>query len=265
MERKNESLFQIGEVAKALGVSRRMILNYEEQGLLTPDRKNPDSGFRYYSADNMVHIRLIRALQNLGLSLGEIKEYFGNSDTLGEQIDRLVLLRNQLDQYIAQLRLRQAKASQNDIKTVTLPAFTGFCREFKNANLAQKTDCLRKTYIEAVKNYKIDTENKMCTQCFADDENSGLYIIPVEKQSRGENIKVFHQTQCICIYYRGAYEDFPKIHRRLLDYAKEKGMTPHGYFRNIYMEGPPTHGEDKQSYITQIALPIKFISPAEKK
>ena len=94
MERKNESLFQIGEVAKALGVSRRMILNYEEQGLLTPDRKNPDSGFRYYSADNMVHIRLIRALQNLGLSLGEIKEYFGNSDTLGEQIDRLVLLRN---------------------------------------------------------------------------------------------------------------------------------------------------------------------------
>ena len=106
MERKNESLFQVGEVAKALGVSRRMILNYEEQGLLTPDRKNPDSGFRYYSADNMVHIRLIRALQNLGLSLGEIKEYFGNSDTLGEQIDRLVLLRNQLDQHIAQLRLR---------------------------------------------------------------------------------------------------------------------------------------------------------------
>ena len=45
MERKNESLFQIGEVAKALGVSRRMILNYEEQGLLTPDLKNPDSGF----------------------------------------------------------------------------------------------------------------------------------------------------------------------------------------------------------------------------
>ena len=49
----------------------------------------------------MVHIRLIRALQNLGLSLGKSREYFGNSDTLGEQIDRLVLLRNQLDQYIA--------------------------------------------------------------------------------------------------------------------------------------------------------------------
>ena len=35
-------------------------------------------------------------------------------------------------------------------------------------------------------------------------------------------------------------------------------MTPHGYFRNIYMEGPPTHGTNKDAYLTQIALPIKF-------
>ena len=38
-------------------------------------------------------------------------------------------------------------------------------------------------------------------------------------------------------------------------------MTPHGYFRNIYMEGPPTHGTNKDAYITQVALPIKFADP----
>ena len=37
-------------------------------------------------------------------------------------------------------------------------------------------------------------------------------------------------------------------------------MTPHGFFRNIYMECPPTHGANKDAYLTQIALPIKFVT-----
>ena len=44
-----------------------------------------------------------------------------------------------------------------------------------------------------------------------------------------------------------------------MQYALDNNMTPHGYFRNIYMEGPPTHGTNKEAYVTQIALPIKFI------
>lgn len=28
-------------------------------------------------------------------------------------------------------------------------------------------------------------------------------------------------------------------------------------YRNIYMEGPPNRGENKEDYITQIAVPIK--------
>ena len=60
-------LFKIGEVADALGLTRRILINYEDLGLVTPTVRNEGKGFRYYSADNVVHIRLIRALQNLGL------------------------------------------------------------------------------------------------------------------------------------------------------------------------------------------------------
>lgn len=86
----------------------------------------------------MVHIRLIRALQNLGLSLAEIRSYFDNTASLDEQIDRLVLLRNQLDQYIAQLRLRQSTTDEPEIRQVTLPGFTAFCRDFHDADLEWK-------------------------------------------------------------------------------------------------------------------------------
>lgn len=99
----------------------------------------------------------------------------------------------------------------------------------------------------------------MCIQVSLDSDLNGTYIIPVQADASEENIRHFPQAAAICIYYRGAYENFPEVHARLLQYALEHNMTPHGYFRNIYMEGPPTHGANKNAYVTQIALPIKFI------
>ena len=84
MNHANKNLYQIGEVTKMLGVTRRMLLNYEDLGLLTPAYKNESSGFRYYSADNIVHIRIIKVLQRLGLSLSEINKYFNNTEKLDD-------------------------------------------------------------------------------------------------------------------------------------------------------------------------------------
>ena len=257
MDTKN--LFKIGEVTKALGLTRRMLINYEELGLVTPAFKNGNQGFRYYSADNMVHIRLIRTLQKLGLSLSEIREYFNDTTHLEDQIDRLVLLRNQLDQCIAQLHLRQFEESSQEIYQVTLPEFNAFCRDFKTADLAEKTAQLRQTYIDALKHFPADNENRMCIQIPAGSDSEGTYIIPVLADAGLKDIRHFPQAAAICIYYRGPYENFPKVHERLMQYALDNNLTPHGYFRNIYMEGPPTHGTNNEAYVTQIALPIKFI------
>lgn len=257
MDTKN--LFKMGEVTKALGLTRRILINYEELGLVTPAFKNENQGFRYYSADNMVHIRLIRTLQKLGLSLSEIREYFNDTTHLEDQIDRLVLLRNQLDQCIAQLHLRQFEESSQEIYQVTLPEFNAFCRDFKTADLAEKTAQLRQTYIDALKHFPADNENRMCIQIPAGSDSEGTYIVPVLADAGLKDIRHFPQAAAICIYYRGPYENFPKVHERLMQYALDNNMTPHGYFRNIYMEGPPTHGTNKEAYVTQIALPIKFI------
>ena len=77
--RKNPNLFTIGEVAQAVGVTRRILLHYEECGLVQPDVKDGPTGNRYYSIDTFVKIRTIRIFQNLGLSLNEIRGYFDDS------------------------------------------------------------------------------------------------------------------------------------------------------------------------------------------
>ena len=72
----DKNLFSIGEVAKAAGITRKTILNYEIKELITPDKKTGETGNRYYTIDTFTQIRTIRIFQNLGLSLNEIKEYF---------------------------------------------------------------------------------------------------------------------------------------------------------------------------------------------
>lgn len=42
--KKEKNLFSIGEIAKALGVTRRIILNYEQRGLIQPDIKEGTTG-----------------------------------------------------------------------------------------------------------------------------------------------------------------------------------------------------------------------------
>ena len=130
MEASEKKLFQMGEVTKAVGITRRMLINYEVHGLVQPATARDERGFRYYTVDHIVHIRLIRTLQNLGLSLDEIRRYFDDSEELGAQIERLTKLRDQIEQYIARLRLRQATQTEAEVTQVSLAAFRAFCRPF---------------------------------------------------------------------------------------------------------------------------------------
>ena len=42
----NKNLFSIGEIAKAVGITRKIILNYEAKGLIQPDKKDGNIGNR---------------------------------------------------------------------------------------------------------------------------------------------------------------------------------------------------------------------------
>ena len=87
--KKERDLFSIGEVARALNITRRAILYYEEFGLIRPDVKDGATGNRYYTIDTFVKLRTIRILQNLGLSLSDVLGYFDGDFALAPLIRRL--------------------------------------------------------------------------------------------------------------------------------------------------------------------------------
>ena len=257
MKQPHESLFKIGEVTKILGVTRKTLLVFEEMGLLTPALKDEDSGYRYYSADNMTQIRSIRSLQALGLTLKEVAEYYYDTENIEAHLQRLMELRASLDRNIQMLQVRSAKRGDLTVRRTTLPKQVCFCRQYACKNVAEASDSLRDTYIAAARTGKMSMTGRMFTMRMSKDTLDLLCCIPVEDSFDGPERVVFPETPALCIYYRGPYEEVVTAIRALAAHIGEHHIEAAGPFRSIYLEGPPNRGENCGDYITQIAVPIK--------
>lgn len=259
MKENEGQLFQIGEIVKILGVTRKTLLVYEDNGLLTPAVKNLNSGYRYYSADNMTQIRSIRSLQALGLSLQEIKEYYYSTENIDEHLERLMELRATLDRNIQMLQVRAAKRGDLTVHRLTLPRQVCFCRRYLCEDVAEATLRLHDTYIAAARTGKMPLYARMFTMRMAQDCNTLdlLCCIPVEDSYSGEERMEFVETPAIGIYYRGSYEGIGNAMGTLVEYVEKNHISVTGPYRSIYLEGPPNRGKNSQDYVTQIAVPVE--------
>ena len=258
MKKHDNTLFQIGEVTKIMGITRKALLVYENMGLLVPAVKDEDSGYRYYSADNMTQIRSIRSLQQLGLSLKEVQEYYYDTDNIDIYLHRLMELRAALDRNIQMLQVRSAKQGDLTVRKTALPRQVCFCRRYKCENVGEAAKVLRDTYIAAARTGKMSMLSRMFTMRMSQADKLDLMCcIPVEESFDGPERTEFAETPALCIYYRGPYEGIADAVAALMEYIKEHGIETTGPFRSIYLEGPPNRGVNCGDYITQVAVPIK--------
>lgn len=85
-------MFRIGEFSKIARVSIRQLRYYEEVGLFLPERIDPNSGYRYYSATQLPAMNRILALKGLGLTLDQITRTI-HDDISNEEMEGMLLMK----------------------------------------------------------------------------------------------------------------------------------------------------------------------------
>ena len=97
---------RIGEVADQAGVTVDTVRYYERRGLLAPAERRP-SGYRVFDATTVERLDLIRSLQELGLTIEEIRHALAAHDAGDTTCDserwRIEAVRNRIDVKIAEL------------------------------------------------------------------------------------------------------------------------------------------------------------------
>lgn len=98
----NHEALKVGELAARTGLSVRALHHYHEIGLLRPSRRTT-SGHRLYSRADVARLLRIRALQQLGLSLEQIRACLAHGEMLPVAV---------LDDQIARVRAQTEQASR---------------------------------------------------------------------------------------------------------------------------------------------------------
>lgn len=134
-------MLSIGEFARLVGVSQRMLRHYDGLGLLVPERVDEYSGYRYYSSAQLDRANRLVALKDLGFRLEEVGELL-DEDASSPRIagllrERRAELREQIDADVRRMRHVEARLrtiERNDPMTTT-PEFT--ITELPRLELAQ--------------------------------------------------------------------------------------------------------------------------------
>ena len=107
----SSSTYSISDLARELDITPRAIRFYEEQGMLSPERRGLE---RIYSARDKVSLKLILRGKRIGFSLAECKELIelydpasGNRKQLETFMHKIAARRLQLEQQLLDIQQMQ--------------------------------------------------------------------------------------------------------------------------------------------------------------
>ena len=226
-------LISIGDVAKSMGVSRMCIIRMEKDGLLTPAWKSPESGYRYYSPQNVVRIISVLNLQRQGFTHDEIRMYFEQPEGRILLYDKLLQKQKEINAMVAQMR---RTIEGKDRLSAVIDNFTETrcyvksrkSKVFKGVGAS----LIKDTISEAVKFHiplsyikhiwvKLDVNG-------LDEEVVFSAYVPVRGDVEGENICIRPAFKGLSVKWFGGTEGIAEAFLILENTMKNRNLTPAG-------------------------------------
>ncbi len=111
-------MFRIGEFSHIGRVSTRLLRYYDKLGLLAPGFVDPQTGYRYYTADQLPRLNRVLALKEMGMSLDEIESLI-DADVPADQLRGMLTMKasglaREIEMQQMRMRLIESRIDQID-------------------------------------------------------------------------------------------------------------------------------------------------------
>ena len=267
--------FSTGEFAKLAGVSKHTLFYYDEIGLLSPEIKNKENGYRYYSAAQLDILDVIYVLRELDMTLEEIQEYMQNRTP--EQF--LELFRH--EEKIISEKIRHLKAVKNWITEKSKLIQHNLQEDLEEITICQEP---QRYFIEGSVEKNDDRAwakaiGKLWDYCIEHGIKSPYpigYRQEKEDIEQGifDNYHVFYQMldtrpkkiaytvretgDYLCAYHKGSWKSIGETYSRMLHYAKEYKLVLSEYFYEDGVLDSLTVQEEKD-YVCRISCKVEKV------
>ncbi len=269
-------MFAIGDFSKLSKVPITALRYYDEKGLLRPLSVDPESGYRYYSAEQIPRLHRLLALKDLGFSLDQImrvldeglsaeqlrgmfrlKQAEVQQRVLLEQ-DRLLQIEERLKrieqeetmttyevrikQVVPQLvaSIRDIVPTYNQVGMIMGELYT-YLSQFKAGGLG-----LAIWHDEGYKTTDVDAEAISYLKS------------PVPATDR---VKVYELpgATMACVVHHGSYATLNQAYDVFPKWLETNGYRIIGPTRELYLSNSEPVRQDDESYVTEIQFPIAKI------
>lgn len=266
---KPEGLFSIGEIAAVCDVSIDTLRFYETKALIRPARTDQETGYRYYSRENLLRMRTILGLKDAGLSLSEIRDYLDGERHTEKKIAELTERRDLLNQAIENLKIRGTAPGDLTVREIELPERLCLCRTVKARDGAHALAVIGEFYDDLI-HAGVPISRAWPEFCEYPDEGllKGDFpttdftvraCLPVDQKNVPSEVVRYPAGRALAVNYRGGYYDLWKAYEALSRYIDENGYVPTGYPQEIYLEIEANGSVrlDEPQNITRVIVPVK--------
>jgi DNA-binding transcriptional MerR regulator len=272
-------VFGIGAFARVAQVSVRTLHHYDDVGLLPPARVDPQTGYRWYAADQLHRLNRILALRDLGLPLAEVRQVVDDEVSLDELRGMLRLRRaeahermaaeaERLSRVEARLRQIEKEGRVGDYDVVVKPLDGHHVAlvhtnapSFGNAVLGPIFGRLFGELYGELDRVGVAPAGPMVALYeeseVADAPIKVMAALPVDEteavtSDRIEIVDVPAVARAATTIHRGSMARVDEGYQALLRWAEETGEHINGYSREVYLacEGDP------ESWVTELQFAL---------
>ena len=269
--KESEYLYQIGVFSKMNQVTIKQLRYYDEIGLLKPEYVDEQTGYRYYTTEQLPVLYKILSLREVGIGLEQIKLI------LSGESEQSVLLRRK-----AELMQRIAKDTMS-LSMVELYLSGNLGTDAAPVILKELPEVIVASMRTKIRNYdelfsvvppmgeEMERLGCVCAvpaYCFNiyhdgeyKEENIDIEICEAvtEKKQDSDMLKfkmIEKVPMAACILHKGPYSTLGRSYRAIQNWIMQNGYEIIGYARESYMDGI-WNKESSDDWLTEIQFPVR--------